>query len=94
MLYADAFTVRAAFALNGPSNFRCRRMLQLSECVCVPRKTAKPVNALHGQAHSHSIMAVMYCILNLHPTIRMSIPAIQVATLTRDIDAKAAGMVE
>eukprot|EP00965_Chrysotila_dentata_P197800 6178407-Pleurochrysis_carterae.AAC.2 len=39
-------------------------------------------------------MAVMYCILNLHPTIRMSIPAIQVATLTRDIDARAAGMVE
>eukprot|EP00965_Chrysotila_dentata_P238296 6202410-Pleurochrysis_carterae.AAC.1 len=36
----------------------------------------------------------MYCILNLKASMRMSIPAIQVATLTRDIDCKAAGMVE
>eukprot|EP00965_Chrysotila_dentata_P025978 861726-Pleurochrysis_carterae.AAC.1 len=53
-----------------------------------------PVNALHGQAHSHSILAVMYCILNLRPSMRMCIPAIQLATLTRDVDAKSCGMVE
>eukprot|EP00965_Chrysotila_dentata_P240871 6203957-Pleurochrysis_carterae.AAC.2 len=54
----------------------------------------QPVNALHGQAHSHSILAVMYSILNLKPSMRMCMPAIQLATLTRDKDAKAVGMVE
>mmetsp|Transcript_56390 Transcript_56390/g.122785 ORF Transcript_56390/g.122785 Transcript_56390/m.122785 type:complete len:96 (+) Transcript_56390:1113-1400(+) len=36
----------------------------------------------------------MYCILNLKPSMRMAIPAIQVATLTLDIDSKGAGMME
>eukprot|EP00965_Chrysotila_dentata_P097477 3221661-Pleurochrysis_carterae.AAC.1 len=37
-------------------------------------------------------MAVMYCILHLHPTVSMSIPVIQATTLTRDLDANAAGI--
>ena len=36
----------------------------------------------------------MYAILNLLPSLRMTIPAIQLATICRDIDAKAVGMNE
>ena len=42
----------------------------------------------------HSIEAVMFAIINLEPSVRMSLLSIQVATLLYDYDAKQAGMVE
>eukprot|EP00965_Chrysotila_dentata_P036125 1202754-Pleurochrysis_carterae.AAC.3 len=42
-----------------------------------------PVDARHGQAHSHSVLAVMFCFLNLKPSMRLAIPAIQLATLNK-----------
>jgi len=40
------------------------------------------------------VLAILYAVINLHPASRMSDPAIQVATLVNDADAKLAGMYE
>ena len=53
-----------------------------------------PVHMLTGHYHSHGTIVVMYAIINLSPSIRASIPAIQLATVARESDAKAVGMVE
>ena len=55
---------------------------------------AQPINHLSGQANQHSTLAILYSILNLKPSLRMTIPAIQIATLCRDIDSKEVGMDE
>ena len=59
-----------------------------------PRMYAQPVNQLSGVAHSHSVMIVMYAIINLHPGSRMSAPAIQVACIVNDHTAKEVSMNE
>lgn len=51
-------------------------------------------NPLGGQSYLHSVNATLYTYINLHPSIRMTIPAIQVATIAMDVDVKAVGMVE
>ena len=42
----------------------------------------------------HSVMAILFIIINLSPDIRMTLPAVQVATLVNDSDCKAVGMTE
>ena len=58
--------------------------------VCV----SQPINQLCGQSHVHSVMAILYAIINLSPHVRMTLPAIQVATLANDQDCKMVGMRE
>ena len=54
----------------------------------------QPINHLSGQSTVHSTLAVLYAIINLKPSLRMSIPALQIATICRDADAKLVGMNE
>ena len=54
----------------------------------------QPINQLSGQAHPHSILAILYAILNLSPALRMSTCTVQVASLLNDHDAKEVGMDE
>ena len=54
----------------------------------------QPINHLSGQSNVHSTLAIMYSIINVHPARRMTIPAIQLATVCRDADAKSVGMDE
>lgn len=54
----------------------------------------QPINHLSGQANAHSVLAVLYAIINLHAASRLSTHAIQVASLVNDNDAKLAGMDE
>ena len=53
-----------------------------------PHPPSQPINHLSGQAHLHSTLAIMYGIINLKPSMRMSLPALQLATLARDTDSK------
>ena len=53
-----------------------------------------PMNMMMGHYQSHGTLVIMYAIINLNPSIRASVPAIQLATVCRDSDAKAVGMVE
>ena len=49
---------------------------------------------LTGHLQPHGILAILFAIINLKPSLRMSLPALQVAALCYDHEAKAAGMVD
>eukprot|EP00965_Chrysotila_dentata_P020389 675565-Pleurochrysis_carterae.AAC.1 len=74
--------IKIAIMLYADAFTRCSA--HFAACQRVARASSQP---LDPRRH-------VYCILNLEPSMRMSIPAIQVATLTRLYDSKAAGMVE
>lgn len=56
--------------------------------------SAQTTRSLSGMLHDHSLLGVMYCIINLHASVRMSAPALQIATVVNEHDAKATGMDE
>ena len=60
-------------------------------CTCAACR-AQPVNINNGNANSHSILAILYAIINLDPYTRTSPNAIQIATLVNEHDAKRSGM--
>ena len=61
---------------------------------CVFAAWWQPINQLSGQANHHSILAVLYAVVNFHHSTRLSTHAIQVATIVNDHDAKLASMDE
>lgn len=56
------------------------------------RRVTQPVNPLNGIAHMHSTLAILYAIINLHRSYRMSKVSIQVATLCTEHASKLATM--
>ena len=58
-------------------------------CIC-----AQPVNQLSGIANQHSVLAILYSVINLDRMTRMSTSALGVLTLVNDQAAKLATMYE
>jgi hypothetical protein len=71
---------------------RCRSLHVTRSSACTKR--AQPINQLSGNSNEHNILAILYAIINLHPANRMSAPALQLASVCNNHDAKAAGMYE
>ena len=60
----------------------------------VPVPFLQPAHMMTGHLQPHSILAILFAIINLKASIRMSLPGLQVASLCYDHEAKAAGMVD
>ena len=61
---------------------------------CALRPRAQNINQLSGVATDHATFALLYTVLNLSPSCRMSQHGIHVATLVNEKVAKAVGMDE
>ena len=54
----------------------------------------QPARMLSGQVVDHGVLIVMVAMINLHPSIRMSLRTLQPVTFCYQTDAKAVGLLE